>query len=258
MRVTVAGVVLVAAWPLTGGPRPVPVPALAGLVVSPLVGLFVGDSLYFEAVRRIGAARALPISMASPLLTTVLAVALLGEALALPAWVGIALTLGGVYLVAVPRGGQPGAGETEPTAWSGVVFAGLSAALWSVSTLVLRSALDLVDPGTANVVRIPVASAMLWAFAWGRGLVPADPGQRRRALVVGGGIGLLSAGSNALFVLAIADAGAARASVLSNTTPLFVVPAAVLLLGERGSWRLVVGTVLSVLGIAVLTLSRGT
>ena len=47
-------------------------------------------------------------------------------------------------------------------------------------------------------------------------------------------------------------AGAARAATLSSTSPLFAAPAAVVFLGERLTPRIVVGTVLAVVGIALL------
>ena len=66
-----------------------------------LTGLGLGDSLYFAALKRIGVTRAMPISMAYPVLTSIGAVVLLHETMGPLAAVGIALTLGGVYLVAM-------------------------------------------------------------------------------------------------------------------------------------------------------------
>ena len=70
------------------------------LVASVVVGIGLGDSLYFHALRLVGVSRAQPISMSYPLFTAVLAATLLGEALTLTVLSGIALVTGGVYLVA--------------------------------------------------------------------------------------------------------------------------------------------------------------
>src|SRR5262245_24787065 len=73
--------VLILAWlgwhTPTFGPRPLLGVALLGISVA--FSLVAGDTLYFLALQRIGVARAMPLSMGEPLLTTVLAVALLGE-----------------------------------------------------------------------------------------------------------------------------------------------------------------------------------
>ena len=58
--------------------------------------------------------------------------------------------------------------------------------------------------------------------------------------------------ATAFFLLSVSLAGAGRAAVLTATSPLFAVPLSVLLLGERGSWRIVAGTILSVAGVILL------
>src|SRR3954468_13339237 len=74
LRSSVAGVLFLVAWPVFADGRPVSPTALALLLGSLIAGLGLGDSLYFGALRRIGVARALPISMGFPALATVLAV----------------------------------------------------------------------------------------------------------------------------------------------------------------------------------------
>jgi drug/metabolite transporter (DMT)-like permease len=66
LRCGISGLVFVIIWPFVSTRQPVPLAALAFLGVSMLTGLGVGDSLYFEALKRIGVARAMPISMAYP------------------------------------------------------------------------------------------------------------------------------------------------------------------------------------------------
>jgi len=67
------------------------------------------------------------------------------------------------------------------------------------------------------------------------------------------GTGLMSVASTGLFVVCVSLAGAGRAAVLTATSPLFAVPLSVLLLGEPGSWRILAGTLASVLGVVLLT-----
>jgi drug/metabolite transporter (DMT)-like permease len=80
---------------------------------------------------------------------------------------------------------------------------------------------------------------------------------RGASLLVIAATGLLSVLATVLFLQGVASAGAARTAVLTATSPIFVVPISVLLLGERATWRLGVGTLCSVAGVVVLTLSQG-
>jgi drug/metabolite transporter (DMT)-like permease len=57
------------------------------------------------------------------------------------------------------------------------------------------------------------------------------------------------------FMLSVALAGAGRAAVLTATSPLFAVPISVLVLHEPGGWRVVAGTLCSVIGVALLAQS---
>jgi drug/metabolite transporter (DMT)-like permease len=63
--------------------------------------------------------------------------------------------------------------------------------------------------------------------------------------------GLTAIGS-ILFVAGVRHAGVAVATVLSSTSPMFAIPLGLLFLGERVSSGAIVGTLLTVAGIAVL------
>ena len=158
-----------------------------------------------------------------------------------------ALVVAGVWLVAVPPGRPT---EVPVGERRGLVVAVGSALCWTISTLTLRPALEVVSPLAAGALRLPMATAVLWFFVLNRP-GPKGPIPRRTALVIGA-TGLITATSALLFLVALDLAGAARAATLSSTSPLFAAPAAVAFLGERLTPRIVVGTVLAVVGIALL------
>jgi len=254
VRNAISGSVFVLIWLSVSGRAPVPPAAWVLLGLSMLTGLGLGDSLYFEALKRIGVTRAMPISMAYPVLASVGAVVLLHEAMGPLAAVGIALTLGGVYLVAVRPSAEASSVRAEPAAgyWIGVALAATAAVSWSCSTLALSPALQLVDASTAAAIRTPLASALLFAAAGRAGALPQLTRLRGSALIAVLGTGVMSVVSTGLFVVCVSLAGAGRAAVLTATSPLFAVPLSVLLLGEPGSWRIVAGTLASVLGVVLL------
>ncbi len=253
-RNAISGLVFVIVWLFVSRQQPVPPAAWLFLLTSTLMGLGIGDSLYFEALKRIGVSRAMPISMGYPVLASIGAVVLLHESLGPLAAVGIALTLGGVYLVAA----RPLTVEEAPRArgyWVGVALAATAAVSWSCSTLALGPAMTLVDVPTASAIRTPLASALLFAAAGRARAFPRLEAVRARAVVRILIIGITSVASTGLFVLSVTLAGAGRAAVLTATSPLFAVPASVVLLGEPGDWRIVVGTLASVVGVVLLAQS---
>jgi drug/metabolite transporter (DMT)-like permease len=256
LRCAISGGVFVLAWPFLSSREPVPTAAWLFLLTSTIAGLGVGDSLYFEALKRIGVARAMPISMAYPVLASIGAVILLHEQMGPLAVVGIPLTLAGVYLVAARSATPPVKTASAGSGyWVGVGLAAAAAVSWSCSTLALGPALALVDVPTASAVRTPLASALLFFTARRVGVLPKIDRLRGRALLAILITGLASVAATAFFMLSVALAGAGRAAVLTATSPLFAVPISILFLGESGSWRIAAGTACSVIGVILLAQS---
>jgi DME family drug/metabolite transporter len=256
LRLGISGSVFVLAWPLLSDRQPVPLAAWLLLVMSMVAALVIGDSLYFEALKRIGVARAMPISMGYPVLASIGAVVLLHERMGPLAAVGVLLTLGGVYLVARPVKTTTSSSKAEGRGyWLGVGLAAAAAVSWSCSTIALGPALELVDVPTASAIRTPIASALLFLTARRAGVLPAVGHLRGRALLAIVLTGLTSVAATGFFMLSVALAGAGRAAVVTATSPLFAMPISVLVLREPGSWRLVAGTVCSVIGVVLLAQS---
>jgi drug/metabolite transporter (DMT)-like permease len=102
---------------------------------------------------------------------------------------------------------------------------------------------------------MPLVSALLWVTARRAGVLPEAAhlrGSALRAIIL---TGISTVAATALFLESVALAGAGRAAVLTATSPLFAVPFSILFLGERGSWRVVVGTLCSVIGVVLLVQS---
>jgi drug/metabolite transporter (DMT)-like permease len=229
--------------------------ALAAIVISGVLGQAMGDGLLLQGMKMIGASRALPISNTSPLLTIAMAMVLLGERITWIEITGSILVLGAVYLLAFPRG-MPGAAAPGLRAADkrGVLLA-LSAALcYASSTVILKEGLADVDLLVANLLRMGTASAFLFgletiSFGW---KLPRQLGRRAFAIVALAGVA--NSLSSLLYLTAVSYAGAAKASVLASTTPLFALPISLFLLHERINSRIVAGTIVAILGIWMVIL----
>jgi DME family drug/metabolite transporter len=226
------------------------------LAGSTLVGMVVGDLLYFRSMSLIGLSRAMPLSMTYPFFTLLLALLFLKEQLGWLVVTGALLITGGAYLLAFPRGvGRIRHSEAAQKAdLVGVALACVAAICWAGSTIMLRIGLSGVDVALANSVRLPVLMAVLSVMLVGQGKVTLIKGYGLRSLgivflsgIIGMGLGTYT------FLAAIQSAGAAKTSILSAITPLFGVPFS-LVLREKLSTRALVGTALTMAGV-LLTIS---
>jgi drug/metabolite transporter (DMT)-like permease len=221
------------------------------LLGSTVVGLFVGDQLYFHSMKRIGLARALPLSTIYPFFTLILATLFLGEALGWPVVLGAVLIVAGAYLLAFPRGADrlDRTRGQQRVELGGVAMALVAALCWSGSTVMMRVGLEDVGVVLANAVRLSALAVMLLGMALRqRSLVQVkDCGMQTLGIVVLSGIVGTGLGSFTL-LSAVKLAGAAKTSILTATAPLFAVPFSLILREKVSAWTLL-GTVLTMLGV---------
>jgi drug/metabolite transporter, DME family len=222
--------------------------SLAFMAVSVMTGLAFGDAIFFESVRRIGVSRAMPIAMAFPLISTLLAAAFLGEALTPAVMAGTVLVILGVVLVVTER--SRGA-SAEPADRGGYLLAGATAVCWGLTAVLVRPSLRDMDVLTASAVRLPFASLLMLLVVRGRA-VSAVREFTPRLWVLILGAGVLSVGATLLFVTAISLAGAGKTASVSATSPLFAAPLAAIFLKEPLTLRLVLGTLVSAVGVWLL------
>jgi drug/metabolite transporter (DMT)-like permease len=222
------------------------------LAISVLLAVWLGDTVFFESTRDLGLARAMTVSMSYPLFAALLAAFFLNESLTPRLAAGSVLTLGGVVLTVVTEARSSAAARER--FWIGVGAATLASVAWAASVVVLKPSLTEVDAIQAQAVRLPVAAALLWMTPWSWGVAMALRRQGARALWCLFALGGLTAVSSIMFVAGVRYAGVAVATVLSSTAPIFAIPLGLVFLNERVTLAAVVGTAITVLGIAVLQL----
>lgn len=230
------------------------------LVASGLIGIFLGDSLLFTAVGRIGPRRAGVLFALNAPIAAALGWLVLGETLAPVAWAGIALTVTGVALaILYGRGrGQGHALEAVQGAlWIGVA-AGLCAATGqAVGSLIARPVMAAgFDPFAASLLRVAVAALGLTVLTR---LPLAGVAQRQPMTVpvaamtaltalLGLGVGMT------LLLYGLAGGKVGIVATLSATSPVLILPLLWWRTGQRpaaGAWA---GAALVVAGLALIFL----
>jgi len=253
IRSTIGGVLLIA-WVLaTAGAGVFTAISASGwllLGLSIVTAIALGDTVFFESTRAIGVGRAMTISTTYPLGAAVIAAAFLNEPVTVPIAVGSLVTMAGLVLIVAPWAER----APEERFWFGVGAAAIASLAWAVSTVLVKPPLAEMGPVTAQAIRLPIASMVLWLTPWARP-VPRTFAKSSRAVQIRIVIlGAITSVSSVMFVAGVKHAGVAVASVLSSTAPMFAIPLAVIFLDERITLRAFLGIVLTLAGIIALQL----
>ena len=253
IRSTIGGVLLIA-WVLaTAGAGVFTAISASGwllLGLSIVTAIALGDTVFFESTRAIGVGRAMTISTTYPLGAAVIAAAFLNEPVTVPIAVGSLVTMAGLVLIVAPWAER----APEERFWFGVGAAAIASLAWAVSTVLVKPPLSEMGPVTAQAIRLPVASMVLWLTPWARSVPRAFVRSSRAVQIRIAILGAITSVSSVMFVAGVKHAGVAVASVLSSTAPMFAIPFAVVFLGERITLRAFLGIVLTLAGIIVLQL----
>lgn len=256
------------------------------LFLSGVIGIGLGDTAFLAAINHLGARRVLLIGTLAPPVTAILAFIFLDESINASAWCGVLLTILGVaWVISEATGDVTSQGsnlETEATLdvkieaipsiaqttnststhkassfWRGIGFAFLATVTNAFGAVLSRAALasTSINPLWAALVRLSAATVFL---------LPLIIWQQKRTsltLVYWKSWQVILATCFAAFCgtylgiwlqqTAIKLTVAGVASTLLQTSPIFILPLAILT-GEKVTFRATAGVVIAVAGIALL------
>ena len=261
LRVCVASLLLLAVIPLSGRSTEfinTPLMSLVYLIISGVVALAVGDTMFIKSLSYLDISRAFPIAQcAYPVFTMFLAVSLLGESFTWVTGLGTFLVLLGIYLITSTRMAPSINSAPRRISGKGIVLALISGAVWAVAAVTLKLGAIEMDPLVAGAIRISSATIVLLPFALSqrkRGALQLRKyGSRSLALaltsgLIGYGVGMV------FFIIAIQLLGAGKAAVLSATAPLFLLPFSVFILKEGLTRLVLIGIFIGVAGICLVAI----
>ena len=230
------------------------------LGISGLVGLAIGDGLLFQAFVMIGPRLSMLIFATSPVIGALLAWIFLGETLGLQDIFGIAITIGGIALVVTERSQKSKNDDTpDKTRYYiyGLLFA-LGGAMGQAGGQVLAKIGLANDFPTfsALLIRLLVSTALIWSLTAVRGEVmssyrnlkanPRAVGMLTIAALLGPIVGVW------LSLVAIQNSPIGVATTLSSLTPIFIIPVAYFVFGDKVTRQALVGTLIAVGGSTLL------
>jgi drug/metabolite transporter (DMT)-like permease len=231
------------------------------LGLSGTIGLVIGDACLFQAFLFIGTRRSMLLMTLVPVVSTLVAWAWLGETLQ-PIEIGaVLLTVGGVaWVVSERKRAQNGPlAEGERHYGLGVLL-GLGGALGQALGLVIaKQGLSGDFPSlSATLIRMVVASGVIWLLALARGQVAetwhALREQKAWWLLISGALSGPFIGVW-LSMVAVQNTQVGIASTLMALSPIILIPLDRWVFHEQVSSRSVVGTVLALAGTAIIFLT---
>jgi drug/metabolite transporter (DMT)-like permease len=228
------------------------------LILSGLVGIFIGDTALFAALRRLGPRRTAILFAANAPITALLGIFFLDEHLNLNALIGIALVMSGVVIAIVfgKRKAQLHHWEdVKGPLWIGVAFGVLAASAQAGGLILTKPVLDSgVDPISASAIRVGISALCLILLA---GL----PFKQFKSLnpltlnitfwVIGSGFLGMGLGMT-LLLYALANGDAGIVATLSATSPVIILPILWMKTKERPALMAWVGAILVGAGAAFL------
>jgi uncharacterized membrane protein len=234
-----------------------PMEVLVITVVSGVIGLGIGDTLYMIGLNSVGVSRAVPLAATYPLFSLGWTV-LLGEPVTVTAVSGAFVILVGIWLLSRERG-ESGTDAKGKRAFRGVIVSLATAVVWSVSITLMDVAVTMpsVNNIDANYAVVTMRIAAIAVF-----LLALSPALDREhgflkvkrstfiELCVGGlvanGVGWILMNYSFWNVLE------AQAVPISSTTPLFSAITGFLLFHEKMTVNNTLGAIIIVAGIFLI------
>lgn len=222
---------------------------------SGVIGLAVADTLLFEGLRRIGAARLAVVDTVYAPTVVLLSWLLLGERPAGWFLVGAALVVGGVALASIRRAGAAG---PEREVVLGMVQCWLAITGTSIGVVMAKPALAGADLVEATCTRLVagVVALVCWTVLTGRGAEAAvafRPSPVWRSLVPGAVVGTYL--SLMLWLGGFKWAEASTAAVLNQLATVYMLVLARVVLREEVTRRQALGAGIAAAGALVIVLA---
>jgi drug/metabolite transporter (DMT)-like permease len=249
-------VVFLLIFGLAGTLAALPMKTMLLVIVSGVIGLAVGDTLYMVGLKYVGVSRAVPLAATYPLFSLIWATALLGQALSIVEVVGAFVIVFGIWLLTREKS-RKNTGAKGRLAFIGIAVSLATAVVWSVSITMMNVAVSDVTTLSANyaVITLRIASVAL-LFMLLAPFIDKEHGfiKMKRSTVLALCIGGLIANGVGWLLLnySFLNTTLTRATVISSTSPLFAAVAGFTLFREKMTTKAVLGAVAIVAGICII------
>jgi DME family drug/metabolite transporter len=268
--------------------------AFLPLYFAAVLGIIIGNAMYFYSLELIGLSKAYPIAMTYPLFTYIFEIAFLDGVFKYSKLSGIVLVIIGVILISSSKiNGNNGSKEEEKKVSSveeneeieitnveveskktgylktnagkmflGVLLAALTTLTWSGGTTLIKLGLNYLNDVGNDVGIIPINGARMFC------LIPitliifaaTNRGDNKsefswKALLLISIAAVLGLFvSNILYLYALDYIGTSTPAAIAASGPIIATPLSIIFLKEKVDWKIILGTLLTVGGILLVLL----
>ncbi len=226
------------------------------LLLSGVVGIFIGDTCLFQAFVQIGARRTMLVMSLAPPLTAIEGWIVMGEILTALDWIGMVLTIAGVAWVVLEKEpkGETNASKVHPM---GLALALLAAAGQATGLVLSKFGMRDYDAFAATQIRILAAlgiflvmfSVLKW---WPKVRTALNQRAAMGWTAIGAFFGTFLGISLSLLAIKLTKTGVA--ATIMSIVPILIIPPSAFFFKEKISPRSVMGAVLAVVGVSFLFL----
>lgn len=222
------------------------------LWASGLLGIALGDTLFFKALMQLGPRLTVLLGTLGPVFTVILAVVFLREMPSFLAWIGILLTTTGVTWILWERSPKE---DIRKNRTSGIKYLLLSMLCTSIGIIFAKIGVTSVSTLQALFIRFLGGAFGLTIYGsinrqlknW---LVPFKDLYLLRFILLT--VFIVVFGGFWLFLLSLKYADASVAAILNSTEPLFILPLTAFLLKEKISLQEIIGAIVVVSGVVLI------
>jgi Predicted membrane protein len=226
------------------------------LSVSGLIGFVIGDFLLFKSFTVIGAWLAMLIMTLAPPMAAVFGWLLLDERLSMMSLSGMVITLSGIVVVILrPEGKNGNVAVSKPVA--GLLFAFGGALGQALGIVFSKYGMQQYSPFAATQIRIiaGIMGFIVLITLLGKWVSVRSALMDRKAMIpitIGSFFGPFLGVSFSL--LAVQHTSTGIASTIMALVPIFIIPPSILLFKHKITVREIVGTIISLCGVALFFL----
>jgi drug/metabolite transporter (DMT)-like permease len=253
--------ILVLHWIFIGSPLPIGAASdrWFWLALSGIIGFVLGDAALFQAFLVLGTRLTMLIFALNPIIATILAWMFMDENLSGIQLLGMVVTLTGVSWVLFERNNPTQQSLTPKEYTAGIFLAALGAAGQAGGSVTAKLGLYGDFPAlSGQFMRLSAAAITIWILAAVRGKVreniaaikqePKSMQYLLLATFLGPVMGVFFS------LVALQNSEVGIASTLMSLQPIFLIPIGFFFFKETISWRSAVGTVIAILGVAIIFL----
>ena len=237
----------------TGGFDSVSLHDFIFLALSGILGISIGDTLFFRSLQDLGAKVQVLYFMLGQVVTMLLSFMLLGEVLSIEEYIGATILLIGIIIVTI------GKQEDHPNKIRGILGGFASILCFSLSSIMIKVSIADVGVPTATFWRMffSTVSIMFIGFTSKRFVAWYTPFKKtKNLLLLLLNVVVITYGGFSLSMLAIKHITVSLASVLSATEPVFVLVLAFLINHERATKRELIGAAITIAGLLIIILNE--